>query len=57
MPAMVKRRNGKVIIINSVLGKIGMATRTIYTASKFALGGYFDSLRAEVFIFLLCINF
>ncbi len=35
-------------MINSVQGKIGLGLRTSYSASKHALTGYFDSLRAEL---------
>lgn len=36
------------MVINSVQGKIGLGLRTSYSASKHALTGYFDSLRAEL---------
>jgi dehydrogenase/reductase SDR family member 7B len=36
------------VVINSVQGKIGLGSRTSYSASKHALTGYFDSLRAEL---------
>ena len=35
-------------VISSVQGKIGIPYRTSYAASKHALQGYFDGLRAEV---------
>lgn len=35
-------------MVNSVQGKIGLGLRTSYSASKHALTGYFDSLRAEL---------
>ncbi|CAN0069796.1 unnamed protein product, partial [Ectocarpus fasciculatus] len=35
------------VVINSVQGKFGMANRSSYAASKHALVGFFDSLRAE----------
>ena len=35
------------IIVNSVQGKFGMAFRSSYAASKHALVGFFDCLRAE----------
>ncbi len=35
------------VVINSVQGKFGMAFRSSYAASKHALVGFFDSLRAE----------
>lgn len=35
------------VVINSVQGKFGMAFRSSYAASKHALVGFFDCLRAE----------
>ncbi|CBN75849.1 conserved unknown protein [Ectocarpus siliculosus] len=35
------------VVVNSVQGKFGMANRSSYAASKHALVGFFDSLRAE----------
>ena len=39
---------GHIVVINSVQGKMGLGMRTSYSASKHALTGYFDSLRAEL---------
>eukprot|EP00624_Nannochloropsis_granulata_P003095 evm.model.NODE_25722_length_19825_cov_36.388348.7 len=36
------------VVVNSVQGKFGLGLRTSYSASKHALTGYFDSLRAEL---------
>lgn len=36
------------IVVNSVQGKLGLGLRASYSASKHALTGYFDSLRAEL---------
>lgn len=35
------------VVVNSVQGKFGIAFRSSYTASKHALVGFFDCLRAE----------
>ncbi len=48
LPRMVERGHGQVVVISSVLGKFGARNRSAYAASKHALHGYFDSLRAEV---------
>lgn len=48
VPSMVQRRSGHVVVVSSLLGKFGMAHRSAYAASKHALHGFFDSLRAEV---------
>jgi len=48
LPGMLARGAGHVVTISSVLGRFGARTRSSYAASKHALHGYFDSLRAEV---------
>jgi short-subunit dehydrogenase len=48
LPAMHARGAGHVVVISSLLGKFGMRGRSGYAASKHALHGYFESLRAEV---------
>ncbi len=48
LPAMLARGAGHVVVISSVMGYIGTPGRSTYAASKHALHGYFDSLRAEV---------
>lgn len=48
LPRMLERGAGQIIVISSVAGKIGTPLRSAYSASKHALHGFFDSLRAEV---------
>ena len=48
LPAMIQQRSGHIVTISSVLGKYGVAHRSSYSASKHALHGFFDSLRAEL---------
>ena len=48
LPSMLARRAGHVVVISSVMGYIGTPGRSTYAASKHALHGYFDSLRAEI---------
>jgi short-subunit dehydrogenase len=48
LPAMLARRAGHIVVISSLLGKFGMRARSGYAASKHALHGYFESLRAEI---------
>ena len=48
LPSMVARGAGQIMTVSSVAGKIGSQTRSSYSASKHALNGYMDSLRAEV---------
>ncbi|MGC0151128.1 SDR family oxidoreductase [Chromobacterium vaccinii] len=49
LPAMLARKQGHLVVVSSVAGKIGTPLRSSYCAAKHALIGYFDSLRAEVF--------
>jgi NAD(P)-dependent dehydrogenase (short-subunit alcohol dehydrogenase family) len=46
LPSLLERR-GQIIVTSSVAGVAPLATRTGYSASKHALHGFFDSLRAE----------
>lgn len=48
LPAMVKRGSGRIAMISSIAGKLGVPMRTAYCAAKFGLSGYADALRAEV---------
>ena len=48
LPGMIAKGNGQIACISSVVGKFGTPQRSAYAASKHALHGYFDSLRAEV---------
>lgn len=42
------QKSGHIVVTSSVSGKIGVKQRSGYCASKHALHGFFDSLRAEV---------
>ncbi|XP_061455192.1 dehydrogenase/reductase SDR family member 7B isoform X2 [Rhineura floridana] len=48
LPSMIKRRQGHIVAISSVQGKIGIPFRSAYAASKHATQAFFDCLRAEV---------
>ena len=48
LPSMIQHQLGQILTITSVAGKIGVAQRTAYCGSKFALHGFMDALRAEV---------
>lgn len=48
LPTMLHQRFGQIVVISSVMGKIGTPLRSAYAASKHALHGYFECLRAEV---------
>ncbi|QZN90079.1 SDR family oxidoreductase [Idiomarina abyssalis] len=45
---MVKRRNGHIVTVSSVAGKVGTKLRSGYSGAKFAVIGYMDCLRAEM---------
>jgi len=49
VPTMIQSGNGgRIIWISSVQGLMGIPSRTSYAASKFAVQGYCEALRAEV---------
>lgn len=48
LPYFIERKAGQIASVTSVVGKIGTPLRSSYAASKHALHGFFDSLRAEV---------
>lgn len=48
LPSMLARKSGHIVPISSVVGYVGTPLRSTYSASKHALHGFFDSLRAEM---------
>jgi short-subunit dehydrogenase len=46
LPSLLERR-GHIVVLSSVAGFAPLATRAAYAASKHALHGFFESLRAE----------
>jgi short-subunit dehydrogenase len=62
LPSMLMHQLGHIVTITSLTGKFGSPYRSAYAASKHALHGFFDSLRAElvessVKITLICPGF
>ncbi|CAI8613299.1 unnamed protein product [Vicia faba] len=47
-PFMLKRAKGHFVVMSSAAGKTPAPGQAIYSASKFALNGYFHSLRSEL---------
>jgi short-subunit dehydrogenase len=47
LPSMLAQKSGHMIVISSIAGKFGVPLRSGYSASKFALHGFFEVLRAE----------
>jgi short-subunit dehydrogenase len=62
LPAMLTHQLGHIVVITSLTGKFGSPYRSSYAASKHALHGFFDSLRAELYdahvkVTLICPGF
>jgi short-subunit dehydrogenase len=47
LPAL-KQSRGQIVAVSSLAGLVGVPGRTAYSASKFAMSGFFEALRAEV---------
>jgi len=48
LPYFIEQKGGMLVTVTSAVGKFGSPWRSGYAASKHALHGFFDSLRAEV---------
>lgn len=48
LPQLIAQPSAKIGVISSLVGRVGSPYRTGYAASKHALHGFFDSLRAEI---------
>lgn len=62
LPDMLKRKQGSIVVISSILGKIVTAKQGAYNSSKHALHGFYDTLRAEtatdgIQVMLVCPGF
>jgi short-subunit dehydrogenase len=62
LPQFLVQNNGMFVTVSSAVGKFGSPWRSGYSASKHALHGFFDSLRAEVYdknikVLLVCPGF
>ncbi len=47
LPYMLEKKQGRFIVTSSLCGKFGVPKLSAYSASKHALHGFFESLRAE----------
>ncbi|SHE44752.1 Short-chain dehydrogenase [Mariniphaga anaerophila] len=47
LPWMIQNGGGQLAVTSSIVGKFGFPYRSAYSASKHALHGFFESLRAE----------
>ena len=62
LPDFIKQKSGLLVVVSSAVGKFGSPWRSGYSASKHALHGFFDSLRAELYedgikVLLVCPGF
>ena len=62
LPFMLERKKGYIVVISSILGHIVTPKQGAYNASKHALMGFFDTLRAEtsgdgIKVLLVCPGF
>lgn len=55
LPVFLKQQSGLIVTVSSAVGKFGSPWRSSYAASKHALHGFFDSLRAEVYKDGICV--
>jgi short-subunit dehydrogenase len=49
LPHFIRRKGGHFVVVTSLTGKFGTPFRSGYAASKHALHGFFDAVRAEHF--------
>jgi dehydrogenase/reductase SDR family member 7B len=47
LPSMLAQKSGQIVVITSIMGKLGAPLRSSYAAAKHGLHGFFDTLRAE----------
>jgi dehydrogenase/reductase SDR family protein 7B len=62
LPHFISRKSGQFAVVSSLVGKFGSPYRSSYAASKHALHGFFDTLRAEhfqdnIFVTMICPGF
>jgi|TARA_B100001109_G_scaffold238180_1_gene219810 short-subunit dehydrogenase len=48
LPHMVSKKSGQIVTNTSVAGLVGSRNRSFYSSAKFALHGFFDSIRSEI---------
>lgn len=62
LPSFLQRGTGHVVVISSLVGKFSTPYRSGYSASKHALHGFYDGLRAEIadkgiYVTIICPGF
>eukprot|EP01039_Chlorochromonas_danica_P008449 gene8449-9315_t len=48
LPKLIEQKKGQIVVMSSVSGLLGTTVASSYSASKYALHGYFNALRSEV---------
>ena len=48
LPHMIAKKSGQIVTNTSVAGLVGSRNRSFYSSAKFALHGFFDSVRSEI---------
>ena len=48
LPHMISKKSGQIVTNTSVAGLVGSRNRSFYSSAKFALHGFFDSVRSEI---------
>ncbi|GFN94503.1 dehydrogenase/reductase sdr family member 7 [Plakobranchus ocellatus] len=48
LPHMVERKQGQIVVVSSLAGKVGAPMSRAYAGCKHAVQGYFDTLRTEM---------
>jgi short-subunit dehydrogenase len=56
LPHFIVNKSGQFVVTTSIVGKIGTPLRSSYAASKHALHGFFDSLRAEIYKYNIAVT-
>ena len=62
LPHFIEKQSGSFGVVSSLVGKFGTPYRSSYAASKHALHGFFDTLRAElyrnnIYVTMICPGF
>jgi short-subunit dehydrogenase len=62
LPEMLNRKSGNIVVVSSILGKMVTPKQGAYNASKHALMGFYETLRAEtqhdgINVLLVCPGF
>ena len=48
LPHLIDKKSGQIVTNTSVAGLVGSRSRSFYSSAKFALHGFFDSVRSEI---------